>query len=347
MSRADKMWASVYLAPQQLEYQQIDIPVVSDGEILVRINRALTCGTDVKTFRRGHPKIPPPTVFGHEFAGEIVSVGEGVEKFKPGQRIVSANTAPCNLCYFCKRGQHNLCENIIMNLGAFAEYIRVPAPIVQQNTFLLPDSLPDEVAAATEPLGCVVHGQDLLDIQPGESVAIVGAGGPIGLMHLQLALKQGASPVIAIDLSDNRLEIASQLGASEIINPTKHDALESVRARTNGRGVDVAIESAGDLDAWSMAVNLVRKGGRIQWFGGLPSGTEISLDTVRVHYDELTIFGVYHATPLTFERAFNMILEGVVDIRSLITGELPLSKLEDALTMMSKGECIKMSIIPK
>jgi L-iditol 2-dehydrogenase len=325
----------------------MEIPSLGDGDILVKVKRALTCGTDVKTYRRGHPKYTPPTLFGHEFAGEIISTGSDVDRFEPGMRVVAANSAPCNVCYYCKRGQQNLCSDLLVNLGAFAEYIRVPERIVQQSTFVIPDHLEDVEAAAMEPLACVVHGQDLLQIQPGESVVIIGAGGPIGLMHLQLALKQGASPIIAIDLSENRLKTATKLGATLSLNPEVDDVLEVVHEVTDGRGADVVIESAGSLKAWESAIDLVRKGGRVQWFGGLPGGTDITLDTVRIHYDELNLYGVYHATPLSFERAFRMIEQGVIDISSLITDVVPLAQLEEALNSMLQGESIKMAINPE
>ena len=335
------------MGPRQLEYREMEIPSLEDGDILVKVKRALTCGTDVKTYRRGHPKYTPPTLFGHEFAGEIISTGSDVDRFEPGMRVVAANSAPCNVCYYCKRGQQNLCSDLLVNLGAFAEYIRVPKRIVQQSTFVIPDHLEDVEAAAMEPLACVVHGQDLLQIQPGESVVIIGAGGPIGLMHLQLALKQGASPIIAIDLSENRLKTATKLGAALSLNPEVDDVLEVVHEVTDGRGADVVIESAGSLKAWESAIDLVRKGGRVQWFGGLAGGTEITLDTVRVHYDELTLHGVYHATPLSFERAFRMIEQRLIDISSLITDVVPLAQLEEALQSMLEGESIKMAINPE
>jgi L-iditol 2-dehydrogenase len=342
----EKMQATVYMGPGELEYRTMDVPELGPGDVLVRVNRALICGTDLKTYRRGHPKYVPPTLFGHEFAGEIVTVGDQVERFQAGMRVVAANTAPCNRCYYCKRGQHNLCDDLMVNLGAFAEFIRVPERIVQQSMFAIPDTLLNEHAAAMEPLACVVHGQDLLQIQPGESVVIIGAGGPIGLMHLQLALRQGASPVIAVDLSKNRLKTAAQQGATVTVNPKEENAEQIVRDLTEGRGADVVIESAGAKQAWLDAVTMARKGGRVQWFGGLAGGTEIPVDAVRVHYDELTLYGVYHATPLTFERAFHMIAQGVVDIQPMITGELPLARLEEALNMMLHGECIKMAIEP-
>ncbi len=346
MAKATSMQATVYMGPGELEYRSMPLPAVGTGELLVRIRKALTCGTDVKTYKRGHPKYTPPTLFGHEFAGEVVEVGQGVERFKPGMRVVAANSAPCNACYYCKRGQHNLCEDLLVNLGAFAEYIRIPSRIVQQSTFRIPEGLSDEAAAAMEPLACVIHGQDLLQIQAGESVVIVGAGGPIGLMHLQLALRQGAHPVIAVDLIDSRLEVAAQLGATVTIQPAQDELEAMVKRLTEGRGADVVIESAGSLAAWESAFGLVRKGGRLQWFGGLAGGTDITLDTVRIHYDELQLYGVYHATPLTFERAFHMIADGLINTGVLISGELPLANLEEALESMAAGECIKMAIQP-
>lgn len=340
------MWATVFMAPGELSFQQMPVPQVGPEDLLVQINTALTCGTDVKTYKRGHPKYDPPTLFGHEFAGDVVAVGSHVTRFAPGMRVVSGNTAPCNSCYFCKRGQPNLCDDLLVNLGAFAEYIRIPGSLVRQNTFEVPDDVSYREAAIIEPLACVVHGQDLLAIQPGESVAIVGAGGPIGLMHLQLALRQGASPVVAIDLNDMRLAVAGQLGATRIINSTQKDPVAAVRDLTGGRGADVVIECAGAKAAWLTALDVARKGARVQWFGGLPGGTQVAVDSTRVHYDELTIFGVYHLTPLTLERAFGLVCGGVVDANALITHEVPLQNLEDGLKTMMAGESVKVAVRP-
>lgn len=342
----EKMQAVAYLEPGVLEQREVPVPEVAPEDILVRVGAALTCGTDVKTYRRGHPKIPPPTLFGHEFAGDVAAVGEAVTDFEPGMRVVAGNSAPCNECFYCKHGQHNLCDELIVNLGAFAEYVRVPGPIVRQNTYRIPDHLPYRHAALMEPLACVVHGQDVLKIQPGETVMIVGAGGPIGLMHLQLALRQGAAQVIAVDLSDERLEVADALGATRIVNPEREDAAAVARDMTDGRGADVTIESAGAKAAWLTAVDAVRKGGRVLWFGGLPSGTEIEVDAGRVHYDELTLIGPYHLTPLDCFRALRLIEGGVIDPEPLITHEKPLDQLEEALQMVIRGECIKTAIIP-
>ncbi len=343
---AQLMRAVVYLAPGRLELRQVPIPQPGPDEILVRIRTALTCGTNVKTYRRGHPKITPPALFGHELGGDVVAVGAEVKKFKPGMRVVPHNSAPCGVCYACKHGQHSMCDNILFYSGAFAEYIVVPGPVVRLNTFEIPDHLSYGQAAAMEPLACVVHGQDVIQIQPGESVAIIGAGGPIGLMHLQMALRRGASQVIAVDLKDNRLAVADQLGATRIVNAQREDPVHVIHDLTEGRGADVAIESAGAKAAWLTAIQSVRKGGRVLWFGGLASGTTIELDTTWIHYGELTLHGVYHATPLDVYRAFRLITSGVINTEILISGKLPLERVEDALKMMIEGQCIKMAIVP-
>jgi len=198
-----------------------------------------------------------------------------------------------------------------------------------------------------EPLACVVHGQDLVRIQPGETVVIVGAGGPIGLMHLQLALRQGAAEVIAVDIKDERLAAAERLGATRIVNSEHEDPVAVVQDLTAGRGADVSIESAGAKAAWLTAVAAVRKGGRVLWFGGLPSGTQIEVDAVRVHYDELTLIGPYHLTPRDCFRALRLIEAGIIiDADALITHELPLERLEEGLEMMMEGQCVKTAIVP-
>jgi L-iditol 2-dehydrogenase len=343
----ETMRAVMYLEPKNLQLEQVRIPQPGPDEILVKVRAATTCGTDVKTYLRGHHLCPPPSLFGHEFAGDVVAVGEEVNAFRPGMRVVPHNSAPCQVCYVCKLGQENLCEDLYFNFGAFAEFAIVPGPIVRLNTFEIPDHLSYAQASILEPLVSVVHGQRVIDIQPGEHVAIIGAGGPIGLMHLQLALRSGAAQVIAVDLSDSRLSIAKQLGATHIINPSEVDPIQAILEVAAGRGVDVAIECAGAKEAWLTAFQAVRKGGRVLWFGGLKAGTPIELDTHRVHYDELTLYGTFHGTPLDVQRSFEIIASGVIDTKPLISGEVPLENVEDALKMMMTGEVIKMAVNPE
>lgn len=346
-SNQEKMNAVMYVAPGKLEYCRVPMPQVGPDDLLVKVQTALTCGTDLKTYKRGHPVIKPPTLFGHEYAGDVVEVGKNVTKFHPGMRVVAHNSAPCGKCYWCKHHQQSMCSDPIYKFGAFAEYIAVPGRIAELNTYEIPESVPYAHAAIMEPLSTVIHGQSKLDIQPGERVAIIGAGGPIGLMHLQLALLRGASQVIAVDMKNFRLQVAKELGATQTINLTETDAVSTIMDLTGGIGVDAVIESAGSPDAWMMALKVARKGGRVLWFGGLPQGAQVSVDSYLVHYGELTMYGIYHCTPLDVYHAYQLILSGRLNIEKLITDKVPLSRVEEALLAMAEGKVIKMAVIPE
>ncbi len=341
------MRAVMYYGPEKIELVHVPVPRPGLGEILVKVRVALTDGTDLKTYRRGHPNIKPPVLFGHEFAGDVVEVGPEAGSFAPGMRIVAHNSAPCHTCYYCRNRQQSMCEKILFNrAGAYAEYVIVPKEIVSLNTFELPAETSYRRAAVMEPLACVVHGQDVIGIQPGESVAIIGAGGSIGLMHLQMAKSRGARQIIAVDLNRERLKLAERLGATHIIHAESADPIKTIHDLTEGRGVDVAIESAGFVEAWQTAIRSVRKGGRVLWFGGLKPGTQIELDTIWIHYGELALHGVFHATPLDVRRAFDLITSKVIDTEVLISGELPLENLKEAFQGMIEGRYVKMAIRP-
>ncbi len=340
------MRAVMYLGPGKLEMQEIPVPEPTEDEITVKIRCATTCGTDLKTYKRGYHLLNPPCRFGHEFAGDVVKVGAAVKKFRPGMRVTAHNSAPCNRCFYCKQGQHNLCENLIFNLGAFAEYITIPGPIVDLNTFPIPDHVPYAQAAMVEPLACVVHGHRVLQIQHGERVAVSGVG-PIGLMHVQLSRLSGSVQIIAVDVSDARLDIAKTLGATDTVNPRRDDPVEAIRRLTGGRGVDVAIEAAGEVEAWHTAVQSVRKGGRVMFFGGLEGHTSFELDSHWMHYGELTLYASFHGTPLDAQHACELIVSGALDAQSLISDELPLEHVEQALLRMATGSVIKIAINPE
>jgi L-iditol 2-dehydrogenase len=311
------------------------------------VRAATTCGTDVKTYRRGHPKFPPPFIFGHEFGGDVVKVGEGVERFRVGMRVTANVFAECGECFFCQRGQGNLCENLVYNFGAFAEYMIIPAPIVRRTTFEIPAHVPYAHAALLEPLVTVVHGWHKVGIRPGETVAIVGAGGPISLMFLQLALRSGAGQVIAVGHSPMRLEIAKTLGATHLVNAKETDTVTTVRDLTQGYGADVVIECAGTKQAWETSVNAVRRGGRVLWFGGLPGGTKVEIDAARVHYGEISLLNMHGGTVEDAREAFDLIVSGAINVTPMLNGELPLEQVELALKKMIAGEVVKMSILPE
>jgi L-iditol 2-dehydrogenase len=270
------MKVAMFYGPGDVRLEEKDIPEIKDTEVLVRIRAALTCGTDVKTYRRGHTLLPPPSPFGHEYAGDVVAVGEKVETVAEGMRVVAANSAPCGHCFYCKRGRESLCENLFFVWGAFAEYIVVPERIVKKNLLIVPDHVTYEEAALTEPLACVIHGVEESTICMGDTVVINGAG-PIGLFFTALIKKKGAR-VIQTDLVDERLSVAETLGADHIINAQEGEeaTIQKVKALTEGRGADIAIEAVGYPKIWETTIKMTRKGGTATLFGGCEKNTVIT-----------------------------------------------------------------------
>lgn len=344
---AKEMRAAVYLGPEKIELRMVPIPEPADGEILVKVRAATTCGTDVKTYRRGHPKFPPPFIFGHEFGGDVVKVGDGVQNFREGMRVTANVFAECGECFYCKRGQGNICANLVYNFGAFAEYMIIPASIVRRATFEIPAHIPYAHAALLEPLVTVVHGWHKVAIRPGETVAIIGAGGPISLMFIQLLLHSGAGRVIAVGHSATRLEVARTLGATHLVNAKEMDMVSAIHGLTDGYGADVVIECAGTKQTWETSVDIVRKGGRVLWFGGLPGGARVEIDAARVHYGEIDLLNMHGGTVGNAQEAFDLIVSGAVNVAPMLNGELPLEKVELALKKMIAGEVVKMVIKPE
>lgn len=345
----EKMMAALYYGVGDVRVEETDIPEIQDGELLIKIGTALTCGTDVKTYKRGHPLLigKTPAPFGHEYAGTVERVGAGVDDFEEGMRVVATNSAPCGTCFFCKRGRQNLCPTLKASLvnGAFAEYIRVPKQVVRWNTHRIPDNLPYRVAALTEPLACVVHGIEEANIQLGDTVAIIGAG-PIGQMMIMLAKHSGASTVISSDLEYLRRQSAKKAGADITVDPNEESPVERVKEETSGYGADVVIEAVGLTETWEQAVEMTRDAGTTVLFGGTKSGTEFQVDTERLHYGELTIKGVFHLTPRHVEEALKLLESGIINSNLLITHEMSLNRITEAIEMMGAGKSMKIAIKP-
>ncbi len=342
------MKAAVFHGIKDVKLEDIEIPRPGPGELLMKIRAALTCGTDAKTYLRGAGKSYAAAVkiFGHEAAGDVAEVGKGVTNFSKGQRVVAANSAPCQKCYYCKMGRYPLCENLTWLWGTFADYIVIPAPIVTQNTYVIPENVGYKEAALTEPLACVLHGIERAEIKIGDTIVINGAG-PIGLMYIVLASLKGAK-IIVTDFQANRLEVAKRLGADHVINVGQvKDIIKAVKDLTEGgRGVDVAIEAVGKPEIWENTIAMGRKGATISLFGGCPSGTSVKVDTSWIHYDELKLIGVFHHTPYYIKRAFQMICDGKIPTNELITHEMPLRDVQKALEMITTQQGIKIALIP-
>jgi L-iditol 2-dehydrogenase len=337
------MLANCLIRPGLIELKELPLPKPKYGEVLVNIKAALTCGTDLKAFIRGHPMIPMPGVLGHEFSGVIAEVGKGVKGFREGDEIMAVHSAPCLKCRHCNKKLYNLCENIMDTkvLGAFAEYILLPANIVKQNLFHKPLELSFEEAAFLEPLSCVVHGMHGLNIKKGDKVLIIGTG-PIGLLYLSLSKLKGADVIIA-GRKHEKLIAAKNLGADITVTPS--ELMSAINDYTDGLGVDFVFECTGQLGVWESAVNYVRRGGTVILFGGVKKGTSITYDTYRLHYDELTLKGVFHFTPQDVKTARNL-LKDTLNVSPLISGKYPLKDLCIALKKLSNGDGIKYAIIP-
>ena len=344
-----KMTAAVLYGKEDIKIERVPIPRVGDGEVLVKVEVALTCGTDLKVYQRGYHArmIVPPALFGHELAGVVEEVGAGVRGFKKGMRVVALNSAPCGMCFYCSKHQENLCEDLLFNNGAYAEYIRIPKRIVESNMLAVPPDVSYEEAAMVEPLACVLRGLHETGVEIGDTVVVIG-GGPIGLMFVQVAKAIGCN-VVSVVKRDSQVTAAKHMGAHDVVQITKvTDPIKAVRAISpDKRGGDVVIEAVGRPEAWEWATEMVRKGGTVNFFGGCAAGSKVQLDTNRLHYSEVTLKATFHHTPETVRRAFGLIAEKKIRSTDYITGEAPLSRLQQVLRhMLNRNGDIKTAIIP-
>jgi len=351
MSIPTTMQGAMLLGPERIEIREVPVPRPGEGELLLKIEAATTCGTDVKVFRRGgHPRmLKTPTLFGHEMAGHVSAVGPGVRVVAPGDAIVVANSAPCLACEPCRRGRENLCEDLHYLNGAFAEYLLVPRRFVERNVHRIPANLSFERAALAEPLACVLHGIDACELHKyganGPIEILVFGGGPIGLLFVAALAQMGHLPVLA-DPNPGRLEVGRALGAGKTIAIQRGGGQAStVRADSEGgRGYWIAVDCTGQPGVWSDAIESVRPGGLVNFFGGCAPGSSIALDTQLVHYSELTLKGVYHHRPETFRRALALLADPAFKADLLLSGTQPISGVVDALRSMIRKESLKVVI---
>jgi len=329
--------------PRTLQFHETPRPSLGPGEVLVRIRAALTCGTDLKTYRRGHPKLAYGP-FGHEASGDIEAVGADVADFSPGDAVMWVQTAPCGACQSCLAQRQNLCERIFEDiaLGAYGTHIRLAAKIVRQNLYRKPAHLTYIEAAFLEPLACVTHGWSVLRradaAQPDpRAVAIIGAG-TIGLLHLVYAVQAGVHATV-IGRGAERLDLALRLGADAIIDAAQPPSNES--------RFDAVIECAGTPQAWQEAIALARPGGRVLFFGGLPSGSSVPVDADRIHYDELACLGAFHFTPADVREARDLLVGGAANVRPLISGVETLQALASVFERLDRREGFKYALVPE
>jgi L-iditol 2-dehydrogenase len=339
--------AALLYGQEDLRLEEVEVPLPALGEVILRVRTATTCGTDLKVWRRGgHAKmLKPPTLFGHEAAGQIAAVGAGVTGWQIGDRVVANNSAPCMNCFFCHKQNYSLCTDLSFNNGTFAEYLRVPAAIVRHNLLPVPENLPDAIAAMTEPLACVLHGVARSNLQPGDRVALLGDGA-IGLMFVAALVQQGAE-VYLFGGSETRLQIGEALGAAQTFN---HHTVENipglVKRLTDGWGADIVIEATGSPQAWEMAIASARPGATVNLFGGCPKDTTITVSTDQLHYSELTLKGVFHNTPHYVRAALDLLASRQFPFEQLISDQRPLQDLEQVFQEMKARQVVKVAVVP-
>jgi L-iditol 2-dehydrogenase len=329
------MRAAVLHGKEQIRVENVALQPLGPGEVRIRIEAALTCGTDLKVFKRGyHAKmIVPPAKFGHEFAGVISELAPGVSSWRVGDRVVAANSAPCGECFYCRNRQENLCDDLLFLNGAYAKSIVIPARIVQKNLLRLKPETDYRDAALVEPLACVAQGIEDIQLQAGQRVLVIGAG-PIGLMFVALARHLGCEVTVA-GRGTERLATAQRLGAKLVFNVSRQSHLEA--AIPPNSVFDVVIEAVGKPETWEAAVCLVRKGGTVNFFGGCPTGATVSLDTGRIHYSNLRLLASFHHTPRTIRRALGYIEAGVVCASDFVDRECSLTELPAVFESMAAG----------
>lgn len=341
------MQAVLLLGPGQLSCQDIPIPEPGAEEVVLKIGAALTCGTDLKAFLRGHPKWPMPTRFGHEYAGTVVARGAQVTTVREGDEVMLVPTGPCGSCFYCQRQQENLCTSLMETyvLGGYAEYLTVPARVIRTNLFAKPAALPFAEAALLEPLSCVMFGLEQTVLRPDDTAVVIGAGA-VGLLHLVVLRALGVERVYVIARNPQRAQTARELGAYGIITCAAEEACAEVLAVTAGRGADLVVECTAQPRVWEAAVFLARPGGQVVLFGGCPAGTTVSLDTYRLHYDQVRVLSPFHFTPKAVRRAYELLTAGKIPAGKLISGTYPLTQLPEAFALLQQGEGIKYAVIP-
>jgi L-iditol 2-dehydrogenase len=341
------MRAQVFHGPGDLRFEDLPVPEPEPGGLVVRVEAALTCGTDVKTLRRGHPVMIPhvPTVFGHELAGVVTAVGRGAPGVKEGDRVVAANSAPCGRCRLCAAGRPNLCEDLLFVNGAYGQYIALPPRLAARNVVPIGPGLAASSAAFAEPLACALLGVERGRVEAGMTVAIWGHG-PLGCL-LALAAGQRGAQVVIVGKAGWRLDRVRELGLGTCVDALSvPDMAAHLRKLTGGRGPDVTVDATGRPEVWEQAIDGVGRGGTVLLFGGCAPGTSVRVDTRRAHYEELTLVGAFHHTPAMIRRAVELLESKAIEPARLLTHRMGLGQVKEALALMERGETMKVLVDP-
>jgi L-iditol 2-dehydrogenase len=336
--------AAYLVEPGRVELRRVSVPRPSPGQVLVRVEAALAGGTDLKAFLRGHPMIPMPGPFGHRYAGAVAGLGPDAPPLEVGQPVMGVHSAPCLACATCRKGRQHLCPDVMKDkmLGAFAQYLLIPAPVARQNLFPRPDWLGPEHAALLEPAACVVHGLGLIDWRGVERVLVLGLG-VMGLFFAQLLPQYTKADCAGAGRRPLRLELARCFNLRPVWDVTERPLADQLPA---GERFDVVIECTGKADGWQQAFDLAAPGGQVLLFGGLPRGTAYAVDSYRLHYEEIRVIGSFHFVPRDVARAREALLSGELELDPLVTATVPLAQLADALGRLQRGGGLQYAIDP-
>ncbi len=339
------MRVAMYYNNADVRVENVPTPRIGQGEILVKVVASGICGSDVMEWYRIKKA---PLVLGHEISGEIVKVGDDVERYRLGDRVVVSHHVPCNTCYYCLNGNHTVCETLHttnFDPGGFSEFVRVPAINVDRGTFIMPPEVSFEEGVFVEPLACVVRGQRVAGFRPGQSVLVLGSG-ISGLLHIALARGQGAGRIIATDVNEYRMAKAGQFGADTVLN-AQDDVAGEVRKVNNGRGADLVIVCTGALPAFRQALASVERGGTVLCFAPTAPGVELPIPVNEFWRNSITIMPSYANSPYDAEVAMELIRAGRIDVASMITHKLPLDDTAEGFRLVAAaGESIKVVIEP-
>ena len=341
------MRVAMYYNNHDVRLEEMSAPQIGPGELLVRVEACGICGSDVMEWYRRNRV---PLVLGHEIGGQIVAVGDGVERYKVGDRVSAAHHVPCNTCHYCLSGHHTVCDTLRrtnFDPGGFAEYLRLPAINVDRGVLLLPDEISYEEATFIEPLACILRGQRLTHIQPGQSVLVIGSG-IAGLLHVQLARALGAGPVVATDINEYRLETAKNLGADAAIH-AQEDLPQHLRQLNQGRLADLVIVCTGATSAVTQALQSVERGGTVLFFAPTEPGVTIPISINDLFWrNEITLTTSYAASPADYTTALKLIRARRIRTDRMITHRLGLAEAGTGFQLVADAQnSIKVIIEPQ
>ncbi|WP_010261821.1 zinc-dependent dehydrogenase [Treponema primitia] len=344
------MKAAVYLDKDKIEVREVPTPTVDADSVLVKVQSCAVCGSDIRIFHHGNSRVKPPQILGHEASGEIVELGANVTKFKKGDRVAIGADVPCGECVFCEAGIGNNCQiNYAMGYqfaGSFAEYVLLNKTVVNYGpVHKIPDAMSYDEAALAEPLACVLNAVELTNIRLGDTVVIIGAG-PIGCMIIPIAYMSGATKVIVVQRSRPRLEGAKKFGADVYICSSEENAIQRVLEETGGLGADVIFTANPSPQSHVDALKMAKNRARVNFFGGLPAGSTVTLDTNIIHYKELFVLGAHGSLPRHHQQAIELIAAGRPDIKPYISHRFNLDKIQEAFEVAEGHQGMRVVVKP-